>query len=374
MDDLSETMARNLSLTSKEDSDIDVGIGEAGITETEATFDLVGKVVAEKPYSAHALQQNIARLLRLVRGFHLQVLGENRFVLQFNHQLDRTHTLEGCPWLLDRNALLLSLIPEGADPENIELTMMHVVVRLQNIPRPLRNPEIGRSLGAKLGLVEDLFVQKGGFYQGYIRVRVQLNISEPLLWGTFLRTRDGVRHWVSFSYERLPMFCYLCGVIGHLEKKCTVRFRDDFVDPGKAFPYGEWLKATPGPAHSVPTSNNPHARTRESTHHTTGPSIFEFRQQASQGSGTMVSRPSNENVVSMEVPNRRSPRKGADGAVGGELSRATVKVSESKNQKKKAGESDLTVDGRPAKRVFGGELTNLVQVPVVAAVQHHRPL
>lgn len=88
----------------------------------------------------------------------------------------------------------------------------------------------------------------------------------------------------------------------------------------------------------------------------------------------MVSRPSKENVVSMEVPNRRSPRKGADGAVGGELSRAMVKVSESKNRKKKAGESDLTVDGRPAKRVFGGELTNLVQVPVVAAVQHHRPL
>lgn len=373
MDDLSETMARNLSLTSKEDSDVDVGIGEAGITETAATFDLVGKVVAEKPYSAHTLQQNIARLLRPVRGFHLQILGENRFVLQFNHQLDRTHALEGCPWLLDRNALLLSLIPVGADPENIELTTMHVVVRLQNIPRPLRNPAIASSLGAKLGLVEEVLVHKGGFHQGYIRVRVQLNISEPLLRGTFLRTRDGVRHWISFAYERLPVYCYLCGIIGHLEKKCTVRFRDDFVDPGQAFPYGEWLKVTPGPPHSVPTSNNQHTRSRDSTQHPTGSSIFEFRQQASQGSGTMVLRPSKENMVSKVAPNSRSPGKGVDGAVGGELSRTTVKVSQLKNRKKKAGESDLTVDGRPAKRVFG-ELTNLVQVPVVAAMQHHRSL
>lgn len=46
----------------------------------------------------------------------------------------------------------------------------------------------------------------------------------------------------------MPVYCYLCGVVGHLEKKCPLRYQEDFIDPGAEFPFGEWLKAaTTGP-------------------------------------------------------------------------------------------------------------------------------
>lgn len=86
--------------------------------------------------------------------------------------------------------------------------------------------------------------------QTYLRVKVEVNIAEPLLRGVYLRLRDGSRKWISFVYERMLNYCYLCGLVGHLEKKCILRFQDGFVDPRKNFPYGEWLKAP------VPGSGN----------------------------------------------------------------------------------------------------------------------
>lgn len=42
--------------------------------------------------------------------------------------------------------------------------------------------------------------------------------------------------WVNFKYEKLPNFCFFCGVIGHAEKFC-LKF------PDKKMPrlFGTWF-------------------------------------------------------------------------------------------------------------------------------------
>lgn len=167
-----------------------------------------------------------------MRGFHYQDLGENLFILHFNHPLDRTHAMEGCPWLLDRHALLLALIPPDVTPEAMVLTEMNIVVRLNDVPVSHRNPDMARKLCAMIGSVLEVIPPKGEYYQAYIQVKVQIDISEPIVQGMFLRMANGVSKWISFTYERLPVYCYLCGIIRHLEMKCDLRFRENIVDPG----------------------------------------------------------------------------------------------------------------------------------------------
>ncbi|KAL0345758.1 UNVERIFIED_CONTAM: hypothetical protein Sradi_4407100 [Sesamum radiatum] len=58
-----------------------------------------------------------------------------------------------------------------------------------------------------------------------------------------IKTLLGGEHLVSFTYERLPNFCYLCGRLGHIGKYCEVTFAEGFVDPGDDTPYRLWIRA-----------------------------------------------------------------------------------------------------------------------------------
>lgn len=132
------------------------------------------------------------------------------------------------------------------------LDLMNIVVRLNNIPVSYRTPEVTCLLDNRLGTVIGVIPPKQDYYQAFIRMLVQINIFEPFIPRTFLWIGDGSRKWIQFNYERLPVYCYLCGLVGHLESKCPVRFSENFIDPGKDFPYGECLKAlVPGSSDTV---------------------------------------------------------------------------------------------------------------------------
>ena len=58
-----------------------------------------------------------------------------------------------------------------------------------------------------------------------MRVRVTINISEPLCWGRRVMLDENNDGWVSFMYERLPNICYWCGNLTHDDKDCGIWLR-----------------------------------------------------------------------------------------------------------------------------------------------------
>ncbi|KAL0443965.1 UNVERIFIED_CONTAM: hypothetical protein Slati_2119200 [Sesamum latifolium] len=65
----------------------------------------------------------------------------------------------------------------------------------------------------------------------------------PLPRALKLRTTMCEEQLVTFTYERLPNFCYLCGCLGHIAKYCSKQYEDGFHDPGTETPFGPWLRA-----------------------------------------------------------------------------------------------------------------------------------
>lgn len=47
---------------------------------------------------------------------------------------------------------------------------------------------------------------------------------------------------IDFKYEKLPNFCFLCGLIGHTDRLCYKHFKG--VNEETERPYGDWLRAT----------------------------------------------------------------------------------------------------------------------------------
>jgi hypothetical protein len=92
-----------------------------------------------------------------------------------------------------------------------------------------------------LGKVEDSALYDYPQKARIVKIRVGINIEEPIRHGMFIgNTRDGI-NWVDFRYENLPMFCFSCGLIGHNQENCVnpaLELSEEGVNPR-----GPWLRS-----------------------------------------------------------------------------------------------------------------------------------
>ena len=72
-----------------------------------------------------------------------------------------------------------------------------------------------------------------------MKVKVALPVSKPLRRGGFLAGSDGERSWVTFRYERLPMFCHHCGLLGHDLRHCASHFAASKGGSEMRYQYGD---------------------------------------------------------------------------------------------------------------------------------------
>lgn len=93
-----------------------------------------------------------------------------------------------------------------------------------------------------IGQVVKMDVDADGKASGaFLRTRMAVEIDKPIRQGVLLRmNRNEEPRWFQAQYERLPYFCFACGMIGHSEVECPNPMARD--DNGK-LPYDIQLRA-----------------------------------------------------------------------------------------------------------------------------------
>uniref|UniRef100_A0A803LLP6 CCHC-type domain-containing protein n=1 Tax=Chenopodium quinoa TaxID=63459 RepID=A0A803LLP6_CHEQI len=74
-----------------------------------------------------------------------------------------------------------------------------------------------------------------------IRLRVMVDVRRPLIKHVKLKLRGGIEEFFEVKYEKTPLFCYFCGLMGHGIKDCDEHKECD----NPTIPFGEWMKASP---------------------------------------------------------------------------------------------------------------------------------
>ncbi|CAN0900615.1 hypothetical protein LINGRAHAP2_LOCUS20936 [Linum grandiflorum] len=57
-----------------------------------------------------------------------------------------------------------------------------------------------------------------------MRIQVELDVRRPLKRGKIVGLHGDVKAQCKFRYERLQSFCYICGIMGHIDKYCETHF------------------------------------------------------------------------------------------------------------------------------------------------------
>ncbi|KAF4373144.1 hypothetical protein F8388_019326 [Cannabis sativa] len=153
--------------------------------------------------------------------------------------------LENGPWNPCGGFLLVTSLPEDGRWESADLLKLDIWVKAKGVPLPYLTEDCLAQMAKRMGLLlsANKVRRNGIVVNDFLRFQVRLDLSRPLLAGVSLPEINQKKIWSYFKYERLPIFCYKCGVIGHLEDDCSGLKRMVTAHNGRSLPlYGSWLK------------------------------------------------------------------------------------------------------------------------------------
>lgn len=109
------------------------------------------------------------------------------------------------------------------------------------------SPQVAPKVGSRLGVVEEVERRhRQDDKNFFMHVRVALPLEKPHQWGSFMVGSDGVHLWVTFKYERLPIFCHYCVLLGHDMRHCAQHFAMKKNGDRVEYQYRDWLNSLGG--------------------------------------------------------------------------------------------------------------------------------
>ncbi|KAL8532819.1 hypothetical protein ACS0TY_009144 [Phlomoides rotata] len=185
------------------------------------------------------MKSRMASIWRPKKGLYVKDIGECRYVFQIFHMMDVKRVEDGSPWSFGTYLLLLHQLDKGDHPLQVPLFWVHIY----DLPLGFFSERIGQQLGDFVGqFVEYDESNKSSNWRSFMRIKVLVDVTKALKRGKCIKKVDGSVFVVSFKYEKLNQFCFVCGRLSHTENFCEVVFNAPEGEDVRR-DWGPWLKA-----------------------------------------------------------------------------------------------------------------------------------
>ncbi|KAF8365189.1 hypothetical protein HHK36_032810 [Tetracentron sinense] len=215
----------------------------SGIREFQ--LSLVGKLVSDRPVNLGVAQKTLCRAWNT--RFHVQMVDlENSFTLfKFSSESELMRVFNHQPWSFNGHPWLLTKWSPNLLVKDLRLTSIPIWMQIHALPPEYLLREVGEVIAGRVGELLEVDLPKVGIEKGkFLRIRVQVDISQPLRPFVSLKLLSGELAIFPVAYERLPTFCFKCGCIGHGIKHCLVVKGCPGEDATKSFDlFGSWMRA-----------------------------------------------------------------------------------------------------------------------------------
>ncbi|KAM0884224.1 hypothetical protein ACQ4PT_031130 [Festuca glaucescens] len=123
---------------------------------------IVGKVLAPNTLHVETIKAIIKPAWGNPKGMKVRSLGPNIFLAELSSKIDMQRIMNGSPWVVGNNAILLKEFDPRVDPADVVFDRLLLGVRIYKPPYPLMNVDRGTPLAAMLGEVDHLDVDENG--------------------------------------------------------------------------------------------------------------------------------------------------------------------------------------------------------------------
>ncbi|KAK7823774.1 uncharacterized protein At4g02000 [Quercus suber] len=210
---------QRISLTAEEKTDIAVQQSHREKTIEECSLSLFGRLLTDKPYNQRAAKNLFRAVWKL--GNDLKIIDVGNGVYQFRFKLESQlrWVADNGLWSFDNHLLVVRRWEKGMLAQNITYPSISLWVQVWGLPFDLLNAEAAKDIGSGLGRVVGVDQMALSSVQArFLRVRVEIPLSQPLRRRGPVVSPEGERSWVEFRYERIDGLCFSCRRLGHETK------------------------------------------------------------------------------------------------------------------------------------------------------------
>ncbi|KAK5785599.1 hypothetical protein PVK06_040201 [Gossypium arboreum] len=138
--------------------------------------------------------------------------------------MDLERVLKGSPWTFNNHVLMLHWPEKKEDPLKVPLIFACFWVQIHEVPPSFYIETLAHQIEGFLGN----FLEFDGTNLGkglctYLHVREQLDVRRPLKMKNKVMFSVVACSYVSFKYERLTLFCFFYGRLGHSDSFCQAK-------------------------------------------------------------------------------------------------------------------------------------------------------
>lgn len=224
----------NLSIHDEDEEGLILEETNVKISTTDVSLCLVGSFLMPRKVNFQAMQDTLASIWRPVKGVFMEETNlPNLFMFKFFHELDVQRVLDDGPWTFNNQAFMVKRLEVGERLSDINLNELYMWVQVYDLPVGFSSEFVLKSIGNYVGS----YIQSDpknfeSIWRQFLRIKVAINVQKPLKPQMRIKKAGGEWTWIKFKYERLPSFCFYCGIIGHSEKFCEALF-DNKEEQGK---------------------------------------------------------------------------------------------------------------------------------------------
>jgi len=240
-----EGMLRKMNLSAEEKKGVRIkerGGGKKAAVAPVIKTQAMGKLFSEKLAHPDSLEQALGKIWCPISGIECKGLGENKFLFNFLQSTGKKKALEEGPWNLSKELLVVRDLDERKSLDELEFNFIPIWVQISGLPLGMMNVDTAEVIGDEIGEFLGADTDDGGGAVGrFLRIKVRLDIREKLRRGVMVITDgDEKERWCPLAYEYLPDFCFICGLLGHIDRLCEVTW-----PKGQPKPYDRSLKCLP---------------------------------------------------------------------------------------------------------------------------------
>lgn len=234
LEKLKITTAERAKVVAIEDEDLE-----------KATEDLQGaifcRILTPKLINPEVFKTFMPRIWNKEGRVRIKAMGRNTYLCNFNNSFEKDRIKRGGPWNYDRALLVIEDTQGASRISHTSFRYVNFWVHIHDLPMVCMRRKWAEKLGNSLGEFVEADLDEGGSTENTLRIQVKIDVSEPLKRGLMVRIGSKAEEtWVKVTYERLPEFCYGCGIIGHVQQEC-----EKISNEGEENLYGDFMRATP---------------------------------------------------------------------------------------------------------------------------------